>query len=79
MRKPVYFIPANAPARDPDCWHAPNSLCRTCVFQFLLEPYCDTVHKIVKFGIIQCEGYVLETRVDLNIPLPSYTEGTNEK
>jgi hypothetical protein len=62
MRKPVYFIPANAPARDPDGWHAPN------------EPYCDTVHKIVKFGIIQCEGYVLETRVDLNSPLPSYTE-----
>jgi hypothetical protein len=66
--EPIYFIPADAPARNQGSWHAPNSLCRTCVFQFLQEPYCDTVYKTGKIGVVQCDGYELETRVNKKSP-----------
>jgi hypothetical protein len=63
--EPIFFIPANAAARDSRNWYIPDSLCRKCVYQFLQEPYCDTVRKISKFGIIQCDGYELEVRIRL--------------
>lgn len=60
--EPILFIPVNAEIRNPDHWYVPDSLCRMCVYQFLQEPYCDTVRKTIKSGVMQCDGYELETR-----------------
>jgi hypothetical protein len=72
--KPVLWIPANAPCRNPCYWYDPDSLCRTCIYQFLQEPYCDSVLKSGKRGISQCDGFKLETATDSANALPSYTE-----
>jgi hypothetical protein len=74
--KPVLWIPANATGRNPTCWHNPDSLCRTCVFQFLQEPFCETVQKYryaKRNGIVECDGYEREIEIDKSNPLPSYT------
>lgn len=72
--KPVYFIPADAPIRKDCSWYNPHSLCRTCVYNHLQEPYCKTV-KLEGFrdgGISWCEGYEEETmltgRVSFIVP-----------
>lgn len=69
--QPVFWIPANAPARNPACWFNPDSLCRTCIYQFLQEPFCATVNRQ---GPTSCDGYELEIKIDTNNPLPSYTD-----
>ena len=73
MPKPIVWIPANASSRNPEYWFAPYSLCRTCIYQFLQEPYCDTVCRSRNLGIIQCDGYEREKKIDTSNPLPSYT------
>ncbi len=58
--KPKFWIPANADARKPRYWYNPDSLCRTCIYQFLQEPFCGFVRKKGKCGITNCDGYELE-------------------
>lgn len=62
--EPVLFIPVDAVCRNPCYWYNPESLCRTCVYQFLQEPFCDIVQKKGRYGPIQCSGYTEETRRD---------------
>jgi hypothetical protein len=62
--KPKYFIPANAEARNPLHWYNPESLCRSCKYVYLQEPYCKVVSKIAKEGVSFCEGYTLETKAE---------------
>jgi hypothetical protein len=77
MKKPIpiLWIPSNAEARNPASWHKPNSLCRTCIFQFLQEPFCETVEKLKRKagGIAECDGYERETKTDETLSAPSYT------
>jgi hypothetical protein len=61
--EPLLRIPANAATRDPEHWANPDSLCRTCVYQFLQEPFCDTVKREGRGGTTKCSGYELETMV----------------
>jgi trans-2-enoyl-CoA reductase len=65
--KPVLWIPANAEARNPDTWANSESLCRTCIYQFLGEPFCKTVYKEGKWGITKCDGYEKETGIDSSL------------
>jgi hypothetical protein len=67
--KPILWIPANAEARNPITWFNPHSLCRTCIYQFLQEPFCETTIK---------EGYERETQIDPEISTLSYTEIAND-
>lgn len=69
--EPVYWIAANAAARDGASWYNPESLCRTCIYIYL-QPFCESVNRQGKEGTISCDGYELETEIDIHNPLPSY-------
>lgn len=72
--EPIYRIPANAACRNPNNWSVPSSLCRTCIYLFLLEPFCKTVwkSKYTGGGIAECDGFELETKIDKSKPFVLY-------
>lgn len=59
--EPILRIPANAESRKVINWYNPDSLCRTCIYQFLQEPFCETVSREGKYGPTWCSGYEKET------------------
>jgi hypothetical protein len=75
--EPAFRIPANAEIRNPANWFSPSSLCRTCIYQFLQEPFCKTVTKSGKYWIELCSGYERETQINPEISTLSYTEIVN--
>lgn len=58
--RPKVWIPANAQVRNPAYWNNPDSLCRTCVYLCMQEPFCKTVDREGRAGTVRCSGYERE-------------------